>query len=358
MASPFGFQRQRGVALRNMPASAREVSRLLGRHVESLVLELLPAGKREGAEWRVGSLAGEPGRSLGVHLHGARAGVWADFASGETGDALDLVAAVLYRGDKRQALVWARRWLGLDATLPGPAIRREPALEQAVDRDEAGRRSAALRIFLTAQPTITNTPAAEYLRARGIDLAELARQPRALRFHPALYNMESRREWPALVAACTDAHGNHVATHRTWLVRASDGRWTKAPLRHPKMTLGRLNGATIRLWRGASGKSLRQMPSGEPVVIGEGIETCLSIAVACPELRVLCGVSLANMGRIVLPATATVVILAADNDGDNSAARQGLQRAIDHFLAAGKVVRIARSPVGKDFNDCLLKAAS
>src|SRR5690606_27386100 len=55
---------------------------------------LLPNGKREGQEWRAGSLDGEAGKSLGVHLTGAKAGVFCDFATGEGGDLLDLWAQV------------------------------------------------------------------------------------------------------------------------------------------------------------------------------------------------------------------------------------------------------------------------
>jgi len=60
-----------------------------------LVARLLPNGRAVGAEWHVGSLAGEPGRSLRIRLHGARAGVWCDFATGERGrDVIALAAAV------------------------------------------------------------------------------------------------------------------------------------------------------------------------------------------------------------------------------------------------------------------------
>lgn len=88
-------------------------------------------------------------------------------------------------------------------------------------------------------------------------------------------------------------------------------------------------------------------------MIGEGIETCLSIALACPELRVLSAVSLGNMARITLPAAVRRVILAADNDGAGTPAAEALQRAIDHFAREGREVRVARSPVGNDFNDAL-----
>jgi hypothetical protein len=333
---------------------AGDLARMLARQAPALVAELLPAGKREGAEWRCGSLAGETGRSLAVHLFGTRAGVWSDFASGDAGDALDLVAAVLYRGSKREAIAWAKSWLGLgDGAVPMQQRREvEERPPPGDDEDAARRRSVAKRIFHQAQPTLRGTPAAAYLLARGIDLGELGRQPRSLRYHPALANRESGAEWPALVAAVNNAAGEHVATHRTWL-GCVEGRWGKAALRDAKMSLGSVAGGTIRLWRGATGKPLDRAAEGEAVAIGEGIETCLSVVVACPELRVLCAVSLANMARIELPPAIRTVILCADNDGGNEAAARGLARAVDHFAMQGRAVRIARSSIGKDFNDAL-----
>jgi hypothetical protein len=53
----------------------------------------LPNGRREGSEYCVGSLAGEPGNSLKINW---RTGVWTDFASGEKGgsDPVSLFAAI------------------------------------------------------------------------------------------------------------------------------------------------------------------------------------------------------------------------------------------------------------------------
>jgi hypothetical protein len=340
-----------------MPRDAAELARLLAVSADRLVMELLPHGRREGAEWRVGSLAGEAGRSCAVHLHGSRAGVWSDFASGEGGDALDLVAAVLFRGDRRQAMDWARSWLGLSDTACPSAQRRSPPVpaKPAVDPEAKARSAAALALFLAASPTLAGTPAALYLAARGLDLAQLGRHPKSLRFHPKLWNAESQRSWPALVAAITDAAGAHVATHRTWLAQTGD-RWGKAPLVDAKMTLGRYAGGSIRIWRGASALPLARAPAGETVVIAEGIETALSVAIACPELRVLAAVSLANMARLELPAAIGTVILAADNDADNDKARAGLQRAVDRFAGEGRSVRLAMPDTpGADWNDVLIE---
>lgn len=102
-------------------ADILEVKRALASRVQAVAEYLLPNGIKEGNEWRVGSVAGEKGKSLGVHLAGAKAGVWADFASGEGGDLLDLWMAV-HRVSLVQALDEARTWLGIERpTLQRPA---------------------------------------------------------------------------------------------------------------------------------------------------------------------------------------------------------------------------------------------
>jgi phage/plasmid primase-like uncharacterized protein len=98
---------------------------------------------------------------------------------------------------------------------------------------------------------------------------------------------------------------------------------------------------------------MRQAPEGDVVAIAEGIETALSVAIACPELRVLAAVSLSNLGNLRLPPAITGVILCADDDGDNRQAAGALQRAIDRYAAEGRTVRIARLSAGGDFNDVL-----
>ena len=192
-----------------------------------------------------------------------------------------------------------------------------------------------------------------YLAGRGIDLAELSRQPRSLRFHPAVWNRETNRRWPAMLAAVTSDAGEMIAVHRTWLHSPDGMRWQKAPLRDPKMSLGRLAGGSIRLWRGASRRSLAKAPDGEVVAIGEGIETALSVVMACPELRVLCAVSLANMANVKLPPAVRSVILLKDEDGANVATQRAFGKAIAAFQSQGRAVKVARPPAGKDFNDTL-----
>lgn len=339
----------------NAPIRAADLSAMLAANVPALVAHLLPAGSRVSGHWVCGSVRGEPGQSLTIHLHGQRAGVWHDFSTHEKGDALDLVAAVLFNGSTRDAMAWARNWLGVSGgTVPPLPPRPAPeAVKAAQTADDEARRRKALALFLGGQERIAGTPVDGYLAARGIVLAELARQPRALRFHPECWCGEVRRPLPAMLAAITDGAGLHVGTHRTWLAWDGVGAWRKAPLQDAKKTLGRYAGGFIPLWRGASGKPLRDAPAGEPLAVAEGIETALSVALACPELRVIASVALANMGSLILPASVGCVILCADNDTDNPKAAALLDRAAERFAAEGREVRIARPPVGKDFNDTL-----
>lgn len=101
--------------------TAKEIACLLAQQAEAVASYLLPNGKKYGSEWRVGSVNGEPGKSLAVHLQGSKAGVWCDFAKGTqaSGDLLDLWAEV--RGiDLGTAMKEAAKYLGL------PILQFEP----------------------------------------------------------------------------------------------------------------------------------------------------------------------------------------------------------------------------------------
>lgn len=88
---------------------------------------LLPLGRREGHEYKVGGVGGERGDSMSINL---REGVWKDFASDDGGaDLISLWAAV--RGLRMvEAKEEAEKWLGKAAPAPArPAWAS--ALEQA-----------------------------------------------------------------------------------------------------------------------------------------------------------------------------------------------------------------------------------
>lgn len=67
-----------------------EIARRMAGQAEAVARHLLPGGKMDGREWVVGSTGGEAGKSCKVCTVGNKAGVWADFATGEGGDLIDL----------------------------------------------------------------------------------------------------------------------------------------------------------------------------------------------------------------------------------------------------------------------------
>ena len=77
-------------AERDGPSLAERISEALDARKEETLAYLLPNGRKVGHEYHAGSLAGEAGDSLKVHLNG-KGCVWCDFATGDKGaDLLDL----------------------------------------------------------------------------------------------------------------------------------------------------------------------------------------------------------------------------------------------------------------------------
>ncbi len=82
----------------------------------SVCQHLLPGGKQHGHEYETSNIGGGSGKSLKVCLAGDKAGVWADFASGDAGDLLDLFAKCL-GCDLTGAIKAAAEWLGEEIEL-------------------------------------------------------------------------------------------------------------------------------------------------------------------------------------------------------------------------------------------------
>ncbi|KAA5935352.1 AAA family ATPase [Pantoea sp. Bo_2] len=87
-----------------------ELSEKLWNSADRVAKYLLPNGHREANEWCVGSVSGEEGKSLKINLAGKK--TWADFASGDSGDLLDLWVLVRNCG-LHEAMREAKEFLGL-----------------------------------------------------------------------------------------------------------------------------------------------------------------------------------------------------------------------------------------------------
>jgi hypothetical protein len=194
------------------PLTAAQVAAQLTDRIDALCSHLLKEGRRDGPEWRAGSVYGEKGNSLAVRLKGAKAGVWCDFATEESGDALGLVKACL-RLSTAEAVTWSIEWLGLDGQKAARSqLRRAPWIERSAEADKERnvRVEIARRIWCEARRDHTGTVGDVYLQRRKIK--HLAWPP-TLRFHPAL-NFGPKRHglvFPASSAPCRDRRANSAA---------------------------------------------------------------------------------------------------------------------------------------------------
>lgn len=104
---------------------------LLAERAEEFVRWLFPAGKKNGAEWQVGSLNGEPGKSLSIRIAGDKAGVFRDFATNDGGDNLLELCVQAKNVSIKEALRDCAEWLG-DASMVPVARPAKPNRKQPV----------------------------------------------------------------------------------------------------------------------------------------------------------------------------------------------------------------------------------
>ena len=311
---------------------ASEIARRLGQEAEAVCRHYLSNGRRQGRYWIVGNAANEKGRSLYVRLSGpdhgpGAAGKWTDAATGEHGDLLDLIAANCGCASLAEALEEARRFL----SLPSP-----PRPKPADTSPAAGSTESSRRLFAMGR-SILRTPAEAYLAARGITgLGDVE----ALRFHPRCYYWREDRPagtppetWPALIAKVTAPNGAITGLHRTWL---DPVRTAKAPVEEPRKAMGRLLGNGVRLGR-----------PDNALVIGEGLETMLSLRTILPGLPLVAALSANHLAALDLPGGLKRLYIAEDADEAGAMAAAAIEERISD-PPDPMVIRLR--PLCADFN--------
>jgi hypothetical protein len=317
-----------------MSLETEDLLRELSAHAESVCRHYLPAGRREGSYWMVGDLQNNPGRSLFVRLTGpasgpGAAGKFTDSNTGEYGDLLDIIEARTGITRFPDLLAEARAHLGR----PQPVLPDAPALAKA--KAPGGTPAAAARLFAASVP-IAGTLADTYLRSRGITLGG---KTSALRFHPKCWHREEGQTRsiprPSLIAAVTDGAGLCQGVHRTWL--APDGQG-KAAVETQRRAMGHLLGNAVRL-----------TPHDDILVLGEGIETMLSVHEVAPGLPVWAALSAGHLGAVLLPEGLQRLYIAVDRD---PAGQRAAERLSARASEVGIAVQVLEPRLG-DFNDDL-----
>ena len=279
-----------------MPRDASELARRLARDAEAVCRHYLSKGRRQGRYWMVGDVRNTPGRSMYVRLSGPEsgpgaAGRWSDAASAEHGDLLDVIRESCGLVEFREVAEEARRFLSLPRAEP-PVAPRAPA--------PRGSAEAARRLWAIAKP-IAGTLAEAYLRNRGIIHLTSCE---ALRFHPRCWYRPDEHAptetWPAMIAAVTDLPGAITGVHRTWI--APDGLG-KAPIDTPRRAMGDLLGHAVRFGRAV-----------DVMIVGEGLETVLSLRQVMPLLPAAAALSANHLAALELAAGLRRLYIARDND--------------------------------------------
>ncbi len=318
-----------------MENQASDLAQRLAREAEAVCRHYLSNGRREGAYWLVGDADNSPGRSLFVRLRGPEsgkgaAGKWTDAATGDHGDLLDIVRLSRNLGTVGEAMDEARLFLSLprpEPPRPIPALRSSP---------EASR-----RLYAMGRP-VRGTLAHDYLLGRSIT-ADLSRLP--LRFHPSCYHQAGehgpRETRPALLAAFTDLAGTITGVHRTWLDPAQA---TKAQLSTPRKAMGQLLGNGVRF-----GVARPVLAKAGVLVVGEGLETMLSLRTVLPTLPMVAALSSSHLAALLIPAGLQRLYIAVDDD---RAGRHAVERLRDREDLRGIELRELLPMLG-DFNEDL-----
>lgn len=274
--------------------------------------------------------------------------------------------------------------------------RAEKAAQENRFREDERRRAYAIWL---GGGRVGGTEGADYLRGRGL-LPCPVRLP--LRVDPHMPYWHQRKvpgekksrgyvlfSGPAMLAPITGPDGHFLAVHITWVDPFRPGH--KMQITDPdtgealpsKKVRGSVRGAAIRLHDPAEATRL---------VIGEGIETTLSVLLAELEQPLFArtaywtSISLQHMGggaaesvphptlltkagrparvpgpvpdmdderALLLPERFTEVLRLGDGDSDRFTAEQVMARADARWARSGRVQRTAWAPEGQDFNDVL-----
>jgi hypothetical protein len=315
-----------------------DLARRLSRQAETVCRRYLGNGRREGRYWLVGDVRNTPGRSMFVRLKGPEsgwgaAGKWTDAATGEHGDLIDIIRESCGLVEFKDVANEVRTFLSLPDPEPEYRTRATPPAPR-------GSAESARRLFAMSQP-ISRTPVESYLRNRGITaLHDIG----SLRFHPRCFYRPDQHSptetWPAMIAAVTDLNGGLTGVHRTWL--EPDGfhlsSLGKAPIDTPRRAMGDLLGHGVRFG-----------VAGDVVIVGEGIETMLSLRCAMPTMPAIAALSAAHLAAVLFPEKLRRLYIARDDD----LAGDGAAGTLTERAGEGGIDVITLSPALGDFNEDL-----
>jgi hypothetical protein len=335
-----------------MPAmqgiNARDLAHELALRAEDLFRLAIPDAKQSGGLELRGHAP--DGGVVSMALRGRKRGRWSNWQDeNQRGDCLDFVTHMLTNGSASAAYRWSINWLGGSIM---PARNASPVKRMASHFDSTSL-SRVRWLWNGADPNYRD-PIASYLANR---LGSMELDPPeifpALRYDSNCFHSRDHGSLPAMLAAMFSLeHGQHIATHVTYLEQRNDG-WHKSRCLPPRKIWGSYTNAVIPLIGHP-----RDLTKGERVLVGEGIENTLAgnrYLESEPPAHVWAAASLGNL-TVLTPKAPVIVTLVRDNDAGNDAATRMFDRAVAHLTDLGCDVDVIAAPPGfADLADYLLQ---
>lgn len=302
--------------------------------------QLFPNGRKQGDELRLANIQGARPRKNGscvITLKGPSAGEWYEFDGNQGGGPISAIEAAT--GLTGQELLLKA------AEIAGVSPDDEPIrIAPPVAAPRRKNLTTDVQHIMTGVRPFAESPAAEYLAARGLNVPDNA----DLLYHPDLASRETNAGYAALIGPIRDESGDVVAVHRTYLRRDDDGVVRKdqhlTSINKAKTMLGPVGGGAVKL---------ALLGNGDSLALSEGIETGLAFMTAVPGVPVWATLSTSGLEAVNLPGQVRNVLILADNDASGAGMRSA-EAAAQRLRAQGRHVDIVLPPdEGTDFNDCL-----
>ncbi len=122
-----------------------EIKSKVLNQLPDILQSLLPEGRIHKNQFHVGNVLGYPGGSLKVELNGHKAGLWQDFATGESGDIFHLWGAVKgidSRNEFPRLMEDIKNWLGVYTPFQEPIKPIDSIENKAANNDNLGKPTA------------------------------------------------------------------------------------------------------------------------------------------------------------------------------------------------------------------------
>ena len=298
---------------------------------------------------------------IAVRITGEKAGTWYDFARGEGGDLFTLASET--KGyDFKNAAEYLRSSVDMSASevikpnlqLVHDHANSDSAKEYLQEKDAKVRN--ANKLYNKSKPIGENAIANRYLKDHRNITCNLTSDIKTT----GIYDKDKKLRLPALIAFARDKEGNITGGQHILLDKDSGD---KADIATPKKSFGLISRSFVDLSN--SNEVVNNEHKGENIVkseitiITEGLETGLSVKQALCEhsdkgakTTILCSLGISNIKNYE-PYQGQKIIIASDNDGNDSLTNNIIADTRDVFAEKGAFVEIVKPVAVGDFNDIL-----